>query len=285
MFVIKLKNSLKNNHVLTTEKMYFSILKKLLKNFNMDILLLGEKGYLGSYLKNNLDVDILNTREIYDNEKQYNYVINCIGKPNLEYCELHKEETDYSNRDVILDIKKYYPNSKIINFSSYYVYDDNDICTEESNVTHKYNYTRQKLKGEKLISNGVSFRVGKLFGHLSSKQNKLTEHILNSNNITLDTVCFNPTSLNQILRVIKWELDNKTLNGIFNLSNDGITTHYEYGIYINSILGGNKNIIKVDNIGKSFDNYGRFTMSCDKIKQYINLVSWQDDMNDYINSL
>jgi dTDP-4-dehydrorhamnose reductase len=248
----------------------------------MNVLLLGEKGYLGSYLYEKLKVDTLETRELYNNGKIYNYVINCIGKPNLEYCEIHKEETDYSNRDVIKDIKKYYPTSKIINFSSYYVYNDDGMCNEESKVTYKYNYTKQKLEGEQLINNGVSFRVGKLFGHPLNNQQKLTEYILNNDNLTLDNVYFNPTSLNQVLQVIKWELENNKLNGIFNLSNNGVTTHYEYGVFINNILQTNKNIVQTNKLERQFDNYGKFLMSCNKLKQFVPLVSWKEDMMDYL---
>lgn len=249
-----------------------------------NILLLGEKGYLGSFLYDRLNTDILKSREIYNNKKQYQYIINCIGKPNLEYCEQNKEETDYSNRDIIVDIQKYYPNSKIINFSSYYVYNDKKLCDETSKVTYQYNYTRQKLEGEKLIKNGVSFRIGKLFGH-NLKQNKLTEHIINSNEVTLDEVQFNPTSVQQVLKVINLELKDNNLYGVYNLSNDGITTHYDYGVFINKILGTNKIINKVSKVNKIFNNYGYFTMSCEKLKQYILLTSWEDDLEKYIKTL
>jgi dTDP-4-dehydrorhamnose reductase len=249
----------------------------------MKILLLGEKGYLGSYLQEHLEVDTLNTRELYNNGKQYDYVINCIGKPNLEYCEVNREETDYSNRDVLLDIKQHYPNSKIINFSSYYVYDSLDLCTELSNVTYAYNYTRQKLEGEKLVTNGVSFRVGKLFGHLPvSKQNKLTEHILTSDEVVLDNITFNPTSLSQVLKIVKWELENNKLFGIFNLANEGIVTHYTYGMFINDLLGNTKRVTVVDRVNKQFSNYGRFTMSCNKLKNYVELTDWKADMVNYL---
>jgi nucleoside-diphosphate-sugar epimerase len=40
----------------------------------MKILLLGHKGYLGSYINENLDVDILEKREVYNNGKTYDYV-------------------------------------------------------------------------------------------------------------------------------------------------------------------------------------------------------------------
>ena len=73
-----------------------------------DYLVLGHNGYLGSYLSHHLDCDVLNERNIYNNGKHYNYIINCIGKASLEYCELNQQETDYSNALVINDIKKFY---------------------------------------------------------------------------------------------------------------------------------------------------------------------------------
>lgn len=254
----------------------------------MKILLLGEKGYLGSYLEEKLEVDTiaLPQRILYSNGKKYNYVINCIGKPDLEYCEKFPKETDYSNRDIIKDIKFLYPESKIINFSSYYVYDDEKYCTEESNVTYDYCYTRQKLEGEQLSENMVTFRLGKLFGHPDiNKQNKLTEYIIKNNNITLDEVWFNPTSLEQVLRVIKYELEFHNLKGIYNLANYGQTTHYIYGIFINNHLGNKKNISKIDKIFKPFHNYGRFEMSCYKLDKYVHLIPWEYDMTNYLNYL
>ena len=59
-----------------------------------DYLVLGHNGYLGSFLSHHLDCDVLNQRYIYYNGKRYKYIINCIGKASLEYCEDHREETD-----------------------------------------------------------------------------------------------------------------------------------------------------------------------------------------------
>ena len=199
----------------------------------MKILLLGHKGYLGKYLYKNLNCDILDNKGVYDNKNEYDYVINCIGKPNLEYCEEHIEESYYSNCGVVKDILKYYPNSKIINFSSYYVYDDFGLCTENSQVTRKYNYCLQKLESESLITNGVTFRIGKLFGDMDLSQNKLTEYIITNDNIILDDVLFNPTSLDQVKKIVNYELSNNNLFGIYNLSNSGYVSHYKYGIFIN----------------------------------------------------
>lgn len=248
----------------------------------MNILLLGHNGYLGSYIKNNIFVDILCDRNVYHNGKSYDYIINCIGKPNLEYCQLNCEETEYSNKNIIYDIMKFYPHSKIINFSSYYVYDDFPVCYENSKVTYQYNYTRQKLEGEKIIKNGVTFRLGKLFGNPFGKQQKLTEHIIQNDILYLDTIKFNPTSVDQVLNIIKWELKNKKLTGVFNLSNKGIVSHYSYGKYINKLLNTNKKIIKIKKIKKCFINYGRFLMSYNKLEHFVQLTHWKTDMNKYL---
>lgn len=251
----------------------------------MKILLLGDRGYLGSYLKEHLDCDVLDQRNVYSNGKEYDYVINCIGKPNLEYCELNKEETWYSNSEVVKDIHRFYPNAKIINFSSYYVYDDEGDCTENSKTTDKYAYCAQKLKSEELTTyvGGVSFRVGKLFGNLDiDKQNKLTEFIIKNDKLELDSVIFNPTSLKQVLDVVIWELENKSLVGVYNLSNLGYISHYNWGFYIKYFLDVNKEIKIVNKQSRSFDNYGRFRMSTTKLFKKVPLRRWQEDLVEYL---
>ena len=262
--------------------MYYIVIMK-------SILLLGHSGYLGSFINVQLQCDILDkSREIYDNGKQYDYVINCIGKPNLEYCELNQEETNYSNCDVILDIHKLYPSAKIINFSSYYVYDSDGLCSETSTTTDKYNYCRQKLQGEKYVNDfgGINFRIGKLFGSLDiNKQNKLTEHIIKSNELELDSVIFNPTSLKQVLDVVKWEIENNKLFGIYNLSNQHHISHYNWGLYINYFLDFHKKLTKLEKINRSFHNYGKFTMSIEKLNKVIPLRGWEEDLCEYLKQI
>lgn len=253
----------------------------------MKLLLLGHNGYLGSYLHRNLNVDILKGehRKIYSNGNIYDYVINCVGKPDLEYCEKHSKESEYSNFLVIKDIKKFYPNSKIINFSSYYVYNDEGFCDENSRTTDKYNYTKHKLLGEKEVTNGVSFRIGKLFGNPGKIQNKLTDYIISERELWLDEINFNPTNVRQILRVIGYELQNIKLSGIYNLSNKGFTNHYNYGVYINKLLGANKIIHKIPKLDRNFHNYGKFLMTTEKIEKTVSLESWENDLKAYLKEL
>ena len=253
-----------------------------LKIYKVKILLLGHNGYLGSYLYKHLSADILEKRNVYDNEKKYDYVINCIGSPSIEFCEEHITETNYSNWLVVEDIKKYYPKSKIINFSSYYVYDDDGLCNENSNTTDKYAYTRQKLNSEKSVINGVTFRLGKLFGNPYQKQNKLVEYIFENDNLVLDTVLFNPTSVEQVLIVIEYELRRKNMAGIYNLSNLGFTSPYELGIFINNIFGTEKKITKIEKMNRSFHNYGRFLMDVSKLNSECLLTDWKEYFIEYV---
>ena len=249
----------------------------------MNILLLGHKGYLGAFIKEVFAPDVT-PRNI-----KYDYVINCIGKPNLEYCESNPEVSYRSNYEVVEQALAEYPDSKFIHFSSYYVYDDSGYCTEESITTKKYKYCEHKLLSENIVSQreGVSFRIGKIFGHSKGKkQNKLTEMLLFSKRkIILDDVRFNPTSLNQIGRAIEHELANGDLKGVYNLSNVGDISHYEYGCYMKENFNPNLKIERIKKHTRIFHNYGRFLMSCSKIKKTVPLLNWKKDMVQYLEEL
>ena len=244
----------------------------------MKILILGHKGYLGSYLRQHINSDVLIDRDVYNNGREYDYIINCIGKVSLEYCESNPEQSYKSNVQVVKDIITNYPNTKIINFSSYYVYNDDGLCTERSNTINKYIYNKHKLESERIVtaSSGLTFRIGKLFGNnIHSTFPKLTEYILSQHTITLDDVLFNPTSVSQVLKAINC---CKHLTGVYNLSNSGTCTHYEYGIAINDLLGNTKTINRINKMDRLFENYGKFAMCTKKISKYLELAPWKDDL-------
>jgi dTDP-4-dehydrorhamnose reductase len=248
-----------------------------------EYLLLGHNGYLGSYLHRALNCDILSEKNVYSNGNSYKYVINCIGKPDLEYCESNSESTSYANAYLIEDIKKYYSQSKIINFSSYYVYDDQGLCTEDSKTTDEYVYCKQKLISESLNKNGINLRIGKLFGNHFKKQNKLTEYILENDNLIIDEILFNPTSVKSISLLLKNKNFIDKNYGIFNFSNTGVTSHYDYALYIASYLKLDKKISKTSKLSRIFKNYGSFAMDISKINSKVNLNHWEDDIKDYLN--
>jgi dTDP-4-dehydrorhamnose reductase len=259
----------------------------------MKILITGTEGYLGSYLYTHLaNVDdhwhLGKGGETWDCPFKADYVINCIGKPDVDFCEENPEKSLYSNGTVIKSIHHYQPQAKIINFSSYYVYDHDGKCFEHSPVTEKYNYCRHNLLSEHLVDvlGGVSFRLGKLFGHNDLKQqHKLTEYLLECESVTLDNVMFNPTSLDQVLDAVIYEISKNHLDGVYNLSNSGSVSHYDWGKEVLAIAESKAKVKRVDKLPRSFDNYGRFEMDTSAIEEYIDLRSWKKDLYRYINEL
>ncbi len=244
------------------------------------VLVLGHKGYLGSYLTKNLKADTV------ENAKgPYDYVINCIGKPSVEFCQEHPEISEESNLNVVKKMIADYPKSKFIHFSSYYVYDYDGMCNEGYPTTDKYYYMKHKLDSEKLVvdAHGVVFRLGKLFGSSDGKkQGKFTDYILDNQELTVDTIPFNPTSLRQVLAVMKFEISQGILYGIFNLANKGVVTHSDYAQFVNIQTGNAKKINIIARRDRAFHNYGRFVMDCSKLEQYIKLGDWQTDLVEFI---
>lgn len=238
--------------------------------------IIGERGYLGSYLAGK-------------NLPNKDYVINCAGLVSVELAEEDPERSYISNVEVVKKIIKEYPNSKIIQFSSYYVYDEPGIlCDEAAKTTDKYVYMRHKLMAERyaLEAGGVCFRIGKLYGHPDiEKQNRLTECIIKSKgNMSLDDVVFNPTSLETVYDVIQHELMFHDLHGLYNLSDDGTVTHYDYGVYILRALG----IQTIPNRGKvekMFHNFGHFAMDISKIKKMTSIKLWTTRMDKYLSGV
>lgn len=247
------------------------------------VLVLGHKGYLGSYLTKQLNADTIeNAKGIYD------YVINCIGKPCVEFCEENPNVSQESNVNVVREMIKNYSKSKIIHFSSYYVYDADGFCSEISPTTNQYTYMRHKLESEKLVTdaNGVVFRLGKLFGSSDGKkQSKFTDYILENQELVVDNVQFNPTSLKQVLKVINYERSTGELVGIFNLANKGVTTHFAYAQFINEQTGNAKKVYDILRRERMFSNYGRFTMDCSKLEKHIPLTEWQVDLMEYLQEI
>jgi dTDP-4-dehydrorhamnose reductase len=250
----------------------------------MSVLLLGHSGYLGSYLHNNLLCD----HDVFPRKLNYDFIINCIGKPDLEYCEKNPEVSYVSNYSVVLPFIKKYSKSKLITFSSYYVYDDVGECSETANTTDKYFYTAHKLLSEKIAveNSGVVFRLGKIFGNVGFlNRGKLTEHIILNSELKLDLIKFNPVSVEQIKNVVEFELKNKAFLGVYNLCNSGCTTAYDYGIFIKTFLGKEKRLRMVDKIPRIFHNYGRFLMSTKKLNTVIALNDWQTDLERYLEEV
>ena len=253
----------------------------------MKILLLGAKGCLGSYLYSHLCYAHTVHTDVIDNK--YDYFINCAGKTAVRYCEDNIEESLVSNGQLTENIANRVNIGKIIYFSSYYVYDAEGPCDEFSRVSSACMYSAHKLLGEKYTfgKGGLIFRLGKLYGHPNvHKQRRLTECILSDSSITVDKTVFNPTSLETVKKAVLFELEHNNMQGIYNLSDKGRTTHELYAKYIAHKAQLPIDISVVDVVENfSLSNYGNFAMCTNKISKLIDLTPWETCMEEYLRRL
>lgn len=258
----------------------------------MKTLLLGHKGYLGSYLYKYLQCDVIEERmdQYYGLSKlpdvDYDLIINCIAMSDMQACQEYPDRSFQSNANIVSCFKAYYPTAKFVHFSTYYVYNTEELATEEHPLAKDSSllYIQHKIIGETWNQDGITFRLGKLFGNPDGKQQKLTEYIINSSDtLHLDTHLFNPCSCQCVLKAIQNEDLILNQTGIFNLANVGVTTPIDYAKFILNYTGSYQDIVYKDR--KPFSNYSKFAMDLSKIQQHLILDPWEKDMREYLKCL
>ena len=278
----------------------------IFKKKEKKILLMGFKGYLGSYLaeklrRSNHNVYYFGNKDLNRlPDDSFDYIINCIANVNVKVCQENKKLSYNANVKPLEYVLDKYPTAKIIHFSSYYVYDDLEPCNELSNTIDTFTYAKHKMQGEGILlhpTNGIGkerpkhliLRLGKLFGNPYQEDKKLTGSFLKSKNkFSADNKRFNPCSTEQVWRAIDYELDKRKLEGIYNLANLGCPDSHGYCNVINSFL--KKEDRKEINLDKSRENQynigrQRNFMSLSKIQKHIKLVDYYDDMREYIKKV
>ena len=256
----------------------------------MNILVVGQNGYLGSYLTENLPCQGVSVRSPEDlrNIPQPDLVINCAGVSSLEACEAAPELSRRANLELVQWLCGAFRGATLVHFSSYYVYDAPGACAESAPTTDRYAYTAHKLASERcVLDNGGSvFRLGKLFGHPDvSRQLKLTEALIAGHVTQVDRSAFNPTSLPAVLHTIQAVITRDIAPGLYNLSNSGFTTHATYATEVYSALHRPFTLTICEQITRSFHNYGRFLMSTNNLARSVHLNPWQVDLHRYIELL
>lgn len=255
----------------------------------MKTLVVGANGYLGSYLAKQLSCDTW-VREKRWPDTAYDYVINCVGIGDLEYCERHRVESYSSNVKFVIDLANRYSDSKLIHFSSYYVYDSPIPSNEDSKTTRKYVYCSDKLDSEKIVvdRDGLVFRLGKLFGNPYARERKLTDYLIrhgqNGGKVVVDNQIFNPTSVHQVYEAILSELWNGSLFGRRNVACEEAASHYSYAREIRKYLPKLR-LKRIDRLPRMFHNYGRFEMDLSRIRSEITLNPWKRDLQNYLSDI
>lgn len=217
------------------------------------VLITGSTGKLGSYLTNSLskkfkvyhngkkkrlvDLTKINKLEKYLIKLRPNFIINCAAITNIEMCEKKRNETNRVNFGIVKNLieikKKFNSNYKIIQISTDQMYDAKNykINTESKKPIINNNYTRQKIKAEKILlkDEHIILRTN-FFGFTNNKKNpSFTDWLYQKAQKKIfihlfDDVKFNPVRLNTIAKAIAAMIINNNIKGIFNVgSRNGLT--------------------------------------------------------------
>lgn len=159
-------------------------------------------------------------------------VINCIGKtgkPNIDWCETHKEETNLSNLIVPLLIQRACTqrNIRMIHISTGCVYDGYDkhfTETDPSNYQDSY-YSRTKYLCEQALKefNVLQLRIRMPIDSVPHPRNLLNKLLSYKEIISIENSI---TVVPDLMQAAKHLIETKE-TGIFNVVNTGSVTHWE----------------------------------------------------------
>ena len=230
----------------------------------MKILVTGANGQLGSEMRV-LSLSYNTFEWVFADKKQLNLadlinleskldvispdlIINSAAYTNVANAENERKITNSINNHAVSIIAKWSFDNKVklIHFSSDYVYPGNTRNPlKESDITNPVNYYGlTKLLGEKkCLSNNPSSIVIRTSGNFSIYGNNFVKTMLKKmkNEKTINVVkdqIFSPTYVKDLALAIMFILNNKIwISGIYNYSNLGKTSWYDFAIDIRSIGG------------------------------------------------
>jgi len=261
----------------------------------MKILIIGHKGYLGSYLFRKFSecgfkVDTFQDDKRYDLVRVINndIVINCAGLVSVKDCDTYPNISYDQNLSlpikIVDDLRKYRKNAKYYHMSSYYLYNKIENVPQSiqfinnSNPNYSNNYMIHKRDAERvalLYKNSTILRLGKLIGNYNHNvRNRFDEKFIiksvcKEENVYCDDVMFNPTPCQFVFEILLQDICNK-FNVLQEIENVGLDTisHYDFALKVCDVVGLNKNYIKhIEKRSDQFDGYGKFAMSVENLKR------------------
>ena len=236
-----------------------------------------------NYNKNGICVDITNMDSIISCVEKYSpkIIINCAANVNVDELENNEELAISINAKGPENIAKVCNDNKIrlLHISSDGIFDGKQGMYTEEDVVNPINvYAKSKILGEKLISknleNYLIIRTN-FYGFHNQKKflfNWALSKLKNNEEIIGFTdVFFNPLEVTNLSKMI-YELSEKKICGILNLSSNEVFTKFEFIKKISEVFDFDSKLIKSGSIEELNLNAKRpknTTLSNEKAKKLL----------------
>jgi dTDP-4-dehydrorhamnose reductase len=290
----------------------------------INILVTGANGQLGSELKsiynNNIDtfkkpvsieftdietLDLSNTIFLkkFLEDHSFDFIINCAAYTNVDLAETEKEKAFEINascvKNIIESIKG--KKTKLIHISTDYVFDGKNHFpyTEEMPTNPQSEYGSSKLEGEKHAlehTDSVIIRTswlyssyGKNFAKTIYKLCKEREEL----NVVFDqigTPTYAADLANSILQIVNQSInENRFIPGIYNYSNEGVCSWYDFAQAIAEKAYSKCKINPI--ISEEYPSpvkrpfYSVLNKSKIKSVYQISIPHWQESLNDFFKAM
>lgn len=221
------------------------------------IAVIGASGFLGSYLfrslskcgtvvgtyfsRQNKDLYFLDIRDKnmvkqFFKKFQPNLVIVCGGMTKPDDCELNRKLAYDINVRGMENVTRYC-NSKLIYFSTDYVFDGKKGFYSEEDTPNPINhYGRTKLKAEEIVlknSDNVVIRVSGLYGY-NEKNNEFLKSFNSSMVYRANDLLGSTLVIDDVVRYLPFFI---RCQGIYHLSSESAISRYEFALMVVRILG------------------------------------------------
>jgi len=283
----------------------------------MNILITGGNGQLGQEFKNisetntchnfifvdreELDITSFLKLEQFFGSKKIDAIINCAAHTAVDKAEVEKEASYNINtigvQNLAIIAKKY--NIKLIHFSTDYVFDgDNNMPWKEDDIPNPQSvYGKTKFDGEnELIKNADIYAIIRTSWLYSMYGNNFVKTITKlakergELKVIFDQIG-TPTYARDLANAVLYVLPllNKENSGIYNYSNEGVTSWYDFAKSICKMQDINCKIWPIEtkdyNQAAKRPNYSVFNKS--KIKTTFNMTipHWEESLGKCISEM
>lgn len=203
-----------------------------------------------------LDLTNLDKVDAYLETIQPNYIINCAAMTNVDQCETDKETCKILNVDLVKTITNYCKKSTafLVQISTDFIFDGKKGNYKETDKPNPLNYYGQsKLEAEQIIVNSkINFAILRTILVYGKVENPNRSNIVlwiksaleNKQTINLITDQYRTPTYNIDLANTCYQVVNKSVKGIFNISSSKLLSVYEIGLQVAKTFNLDSNLIK-----------------------------------------